>query len=152
MIEEGQPIPKFSLTDAEGRVWTEADLLGKKTILYFYPKDDTTGCTAQACSFRDALPRLGGYQVIGVSPDDEKSHAKFIKKYELSIPLLADTEQMLSKAMGVWVEKALYGRKYWGVERTTFLIDEKGRVRRILRKVKPQNHALFLLEEVLPAR
>ena len=141
MIQEGEKFPEFSLQDQDGNTVSLADLLGAKTIVYFYPKDDTSGCTAEACEFRDLMPRFKGARVIGVSPDSPKSHRKFIDEYNLNFTLLADTDQKLSNAVGVWVEKSMYGKKYMGVERTTYLLDEQGRVQRVWRKVKPQGHA-----------
>lgn len=145
MINEGDKFPDFSLADENGDLVTLASILGNKTVIYFYPKDDTSGCTTQACGLRDAAPNLGAVRVIGVSPDPSKSHRKFIDKYSLNFTLLADTEHLLSEAVGVWVEKSMYGKKYMGVERTTFILDENGVVEKVFRKVKPQSHA----EEVL---
>lgn len=141
MLEVGAPFPDFSLEDQDGKTVSKSDLLGQKTIVYFYPKDDTSGCTAEACEFRDLMPRFTGASVIGVSPDSVKSHRKFADKYSLNFTLLADTEQALCQAVGVWVEKSMYGKKYMGVERTTFLLDEQGTVVRVWQKVKPQGHA-----------
>jgi peroxiredoxin Q/BCP len=145
MLSEGSPFPDFQLNDQDGKPVTKADLLGTRTIVYFYPKDDTSGCTKEACEFRDRLPEVEGVQVFGVSPDDEKSHRKFIDKYQLNFRLLADTEQALAKACGVWVEKSMYGKKYMGVERTTFLVGPDGNIQRIWRKVKPEGHAAEVL-------
>ena len=145
MIEEGTPFPEFSLLDQDGNTVASADLKGSKTIIYFYPKDDTPGCTTEACEFRDSLPSFEGAKVYGVSPDSPKAHRKFIDKYGLTFSLLADTEQALSNAAGVWVEKSMYGKKYMGVERTTFLLDENGVVTKVWRKVKPQGHAAEVL-------
>lgn len=130
------------LTDANVPI-TLASLRGRRVVLFFYPKDDTSGCTAEACEFRDLLPRItaGDAVVIGVSPDSVRSHAKFKAKYALPYTLLADTEHRLAEAYGVWKEKSMYGRKYMGVERTTVLIDPDGRVARVWRKVKPEGHA-----------
>jgi peroxiredoxin Q/BCP len=141
MIEEGQPFPDFSLSDQDGNVVTREDLRGRKTVVYFYPKDDTPGCTTEACNFRDALPSFGEARVIGVSPDSAKSHRKFVDKFNLNFTLLADTDHALSEALGIWVEKSMYGKKYLGVERTTFVLDEAGIVRKVFRKVKPAEHA-----------
>ncbi|MFZ4506829.1 MAG: thioredoxin-dependent thiol peroxidase [Fimbriimonas sp.] len=145
MIEEGSPFPEFSLLDQDGNTVASADLKGSKTIIYFYPKDDTPGCTTEACEFRDSLPKFEGAKVFGVSPDSPKAHRKFIDKYGLTFSLLADTEQALSNVAGVWVEKSMYGKKYMGVERTTFLLDEEGVVTKVWRKVKPQGHAAEVL-------
>lgn len=147
MLQVGQPFPAFSLSDQDGNIVTNADLLGSKTIVFFYPKDDTSGCTIEACAFRDSLPKFEGAKIIGVSPDSAKSHSKFIKKFDLNYTLLADVDKSLCEACGVWVEKSLYGKKYMGVARTTFLLDENGQVFRVFEKVKPEGHA----EEVLAA-
>jgi peroxiredoxin Q/BCP len=141
MLEAGFPFPEFSLLDENGNTVTLADLKGQKTVVYFYPKDDTSGCTAEACEFRDTLPTIPGAKVVGVSPDSTKSHRKFADKYGLNFTLLADTEQSLCKAVGVWVEKSMYGKKYMGVERTTFILDADGQVAKVFNKVKPQGHA-----------
>lgn len=146
MIEEGSAFPAFTLEDQDGTVHTEAELKGKKVVIYFYPKDDTSGCTAEACGFRDELGQFEGIPVIGVSPDPVKSHRKFADKYSLNFPLLADVEQKLATACGIWVEKSMYGKKYMGIERTTYLVDD-GRVAKVWRKVKPDGH----VQEVLAA-
>ncbi|MBI5708325.1 MAG: thioredoxin-dependent thiol peroxidase [Armatimonadetes bacterium] len=147
MIDAGQHFPDFELEDQNGRVVRLDDLKGSKAVIYFYPKDDTPGCTTEACEFRDRAANLKGAQVFGVSPDPAKKHKKFADKFGLGFPLLADPEKKLIEACGLWVEKTLYGRKYMGVDRTTFLLDEKGVVARVWRKVKPEGHA----EEVLRA-
>lgn len=147
MISEGQKFPEFSLPDQDGTTHSSESLKGQMFVVYFYPKDDTSGCTVEACEFRDRLPKFEGVRVFGVSPDDVKSHAKFAKKYDLNFPLLADENHKLCDAVGVWVEKSMYGKKYMGVERTTFLVDENGIVQKVWRKVKPQDHA----DEVLAA-
>jgi thioredoxin-dependent peroxiredoxin len=141
MLAPNDPFPDFQLSDQDGNMVRRADLLGGRTVVYFYPKDDTSGCTAQACEFRDTLPQFENARVVGVSPDPPKSHRKFYDKYGLNFTLLADTEHALAEAVGVWVEKSMYGRKYMGVARTTFLIDEEGRVERVWEGVKPQGHA-----------
>ncbi len=141
MIEEGAKFPEFDLEDQNGNRITLHSLKGEKAVIYFYPKDDTSGCTAEACSFRDRLPEIKGARVLGVSPDDVKSHQKFANKFNLNFSLLADLGHKLTEACGLWVEKSLYGRKYMGVERSTFLIDESGVVKKVWRKVKPQDHA-----------
>jgi peroxiredoxin Q/BCP len=146
MIDVGSAFPDFSLPDQDGNTVSLGDLKGKPAVIYFYPKDDTTGCTAEACSFRDRLPDIPGARVIGVSPDSSKSHRKFADKYSLNFTLLADTERSLIEACGLWVEKTLYGRKYMGVERTTYLLDPAGKVARLWRKVSPQNHADEIVE------
>lgn len=142
MIKEGDRTPQFSLPADDGTVFTRDSLKGKNTVLYFYPKDDTTGCTKEACEFRDAFPRFGktDAQVIGVSPDSIESHRKFKKKYQLPFPLLADEGHKLADEFGVWKQKSMYGRTYMGVERTTVIIDRDGRVARIFPKVKVEGH------------
>lgn len=145
MIEVGQPFPDFSLHDQAGNIVTKGDLLGAKAIVYFYPKDDTSGCTVEACEFRDSLPRFEGARVIGVSPDSPRSHQKFVAKFQLPFTLLADVDKTLAEACGVWVEKSMYGKKYMGVARTTFLVHERGIVERVWRQVKPQGHAAEVL-------
>jgi peroxiredoxin Q/BCP len=141
MIEEGDVFPSFSLPDQNGNVVNLEDLRGSKAIIYFYPKDDTSGCTAEACEFNVAFPSFDNARVVGVSPDSPKSHEKFAKKYNLNFTLLADTEKQLAEACGVWVEKSMYGKKYMGIARTTYLLDESGVVKKIWRKVSPQGHA-----------
>lgn len=142
MIAEGDRAPDFSLPADDGSTVTLDSLAGKNIVLYFYPKDDTSGCTKEACDFRDALPRFGKIdaEVIGVSPDSIESHRKFKKKYELPYKLLADERHELANGFGVWKEKSMYGRKYMGIERTTVIIDRKGRVARIFPKVKVPGH------------
>ena len=125
----------------EGREVSLGDFRGTPVVLYFYPKDDTPGCTVQACSLRDSWGSLGGHaKVFGVSIDSTKSHGKFIEKYKLPFPLLSDPEKEIVNAYGVWVEKSMYGKKYMGTERSTFVIDGTGRIGAILRKVKPEEH------------
>jgi len=145
MIEEGSQFPTFSLPDQNGKIVSLADLKGQKAVIYFYPKDDTSGCTAEACEFRDSVPAIPGAKVIGVSPDDTKSHRKFADKYNLNFTLLADTDRSLCEALGLWVEKSMYGKKYMGVERTTYVLDEAGAIVKVFRKVKPQGHAAEVL-------
>lgn len=147
MIERGSTAPDFTLpSDTEGPV-TLSELRGRKVVLYFYPKDDTSGCTTQACDLRDALPRFEGVDavVLGVSPDPVASHAKFRAKYDLNFPLLADEDHAVAEAYGVWKEKSMYGRTYMGIERSTFLIDEDGVVQEAWRKVKPAEHVDLLM-------
>ena len=141
--ELGKQVPAFSALDENGNTISLNDFAGKKLVLYFYPKDDTPGCTAEACSLRDNYNDLiqKGYAVLGVSPDDSKKHTKFIAKYELPFSLLADTDQAVCNAYGVWVEKSMYGKKYMGVARTTFVIDETGVLTEIIEKVDTKNHA-----------
>ncbi len=151
MIEAGTPAPDFSLTSDAGETVSLSALRGKPVVLYFYPKDDTPGCTKQACGIRDAWGEFErrGAVVLGVSPDDEKSHVKFRDKFELPFPLLADTAHATAEAYGVWVEKSMYGKKYMGVERSTFVIDAEGNVTKVMRNVKPETHADDVLA-VLP--
>jgi thioredoxin-dependent peroxiredoxin len=145
MIEPGQPFPEFSLPDQTGAVHTLDSIKGSKTIVYFYPKDDTSGCTTEACEFRDSISAFEGAKVIGVSPDGVKSHAKFAAKYQLNFPLLADESHSLLETLGIWVEKSMYGKKYMGVERTTLLLDESAKVMHVWSKVKPAGHAAEVL-------
>jgi peroxiredoxin Q/BCP len=146
MIQEGHPLPEFELQDQNGNTYSNATLKGKKAVLYFYPKDDTSGCTAEACDFRDNLSNFEGVHVFGVSPDTVASHTKFSNKYDLNFPLLADPELQLLNGTGVWVEKSMYGKKYMGVERTTLIVDESGVVRKVFNKVKPKNHSAEVLD------
>jgi len=143
VVQKGDVAPDFRLPSDDGSEIGLADLRGRKVVLYFYPKDDTSGCTLQACAFRDALPRIEerGALVLGVSPDPVESHRKFRSKYGLNFPLLADTDHRVALAYGVWKKKSMYGRTYMGVERSTFLIDEEGRVEEAWRKVKPAEDA-----------
>ncbi|OUJ72863.1 thioredoxin-dependent thiol peroxidase [Hymenobacter crusticola] len=146
-LHAGNPAPDFEALDQDGNLIRLADLRGKKVALYFYPKDDTPGCTAQACNLRDHSEELTSknVQVIGVSVDGEKSHKKFALKYELPFPLLVDTDKKIVEAYGMWQEKSMYGRKYMGTMRTTFLIDEQGIIEKIIEKVDTKNHAAQLL-------
>lgn len=148
MIKEGATAPAFKTKDANGETVSLKDLRGQKVVLYFYPKDDTPGCTKEACSFRDAFSKFktNGITVLGVSPDSEASHKKFVTKYKLPFTLLADTDRSIAEAYGVWGEKKFMGRTYMGVHRTTFLIDEKGKIRKVFEKVKPEDHASEVLE------
>lgn len=149
MLKVGDSAPAFKALTTSGETVALKDLKGKKLILYFYPKDNTSGCTREACDFRDNLARVKrkGTALLGVSPDSVASHRKFSEKYELTFPLLSDPDQAVARAYGVWVEKSLYGRKYMGIERTTFVIDEKGKIAHIFRKVKVAGH----VDEVLAA-
>jgi len=143
MIEEGSPAPDFELTSDSGETVKLSALRGKPVVLYFYPKDDTPGCTTQACGIRDAYGEFeqAGAVVLGVSPDDEKSHVKFRKKYDLPFPLLADTDHEVAERYGVWGEKKYMGRTYFGVKRWTFVVDEEGNVKKVFPDVKPAEHA-----------
>ena len=147
MLIVGQPFPDFSLLDQFGEIRTNAEFLGSKVVYYFYPKDDTSGCTAEACEFQESMPKLKGATIVGVSPDGVKSHRQFADKYDLKFILLADVDKVLCGRAGVWVQKSMYGKDYMGVERTTFLVDADGVVERIWNKVKPAGHA----EEVTAA-
>ncbi len=146
--EIGKAAPSFTANNQHGNPISLADFSGKKLVLYFYPKDDTPGCTAEACSLRDNYDALlaQGYAIVGVSPDDEKKHTKFITKYNLPFDLLADTDNAIALAYGVWVEKSMYGRKYMGIARTTFVINENGILEEIIEKVDTKNHAQQLLK------
>ena len=148
MIKEGTTAPAFKTTDANGETVSLKDLRGQKVVLYFYPKDDTPGCTKEACSFRDAWAKFKrqGIAVFGVSPDSEASHKKFETKYKLPFTLLADKDHAIADAYGVWGEKKFMGRTYMCVLRTTFLIDEKGKIKKVFEKVKPEDHASEVLE------
>jgi peroxiredoxin Q/BCP len=145
--EVGKKAPAFASKDQDGKEVKLADLKGKKVILYFYPKDMTSGCTAEACNLRDNYNRLRkeGYEVLGVSTDGEASHRKFIEKEKLPFRLLADTDKALHTQFGTWVEKSMYGRKYMGTARKTFIIDEAGKVSRIIDKVDTRNHTEQIL-------
>ena len=146
--KEGDQAPDFSLPSSTGETVALKDLAGKKVVLYFYPKDDTPGCTKEACGFRDANVDLqqAGAVVLGVSADSLKSHAKFVGKYDLNFPLLSDEEKTVANAYGAWGEKNRYGRTYMGMNRMTFLIDEHGNLKKIWPKVKAEGHAAEVLE------
>jgi peroxiredoxin Q/BCP len=149
MVKEGATAPAFKTTNTNGESVSLKDFRGQKLVLYFYPKDDTPGCTKEACSFRDGFSKFKkrGITILGVSPDSEKSHQKFTAKYKLPFTLLADTDHSIADAYGVYGEKKFMGRTYMGIHRTTFLIDEKGKIRKVFEKVKPDDHA----DEVLGA-
>jgi thioredoxin-dependent peroxiredoxin len=150
VIEEGQEAPDFELTSDAGEHVKLSQFRGKPVVLYFYPKDDTPGCTAQACGIRDSYDDFEerGAVVLGVSPDEESSHVKFKQKYGLPFTLLADPEHEVSELYGVWGEKKYMGRTYMGVERSTFLIDPDGRIAKVMRKVKPDTHVERVLAEL----
>jgi peroxiredoxin Q/BCP len=146
----GASAPTFSAPDQSGKTVSLGDFKGKKVVLYFYPKDDTPGCTTEACSFRDEYAEFKkrGVVILGMSPDDAESHGKFAKKFSLQFPLLADEGHKIAEAYGVWVEKNMYSKTYMGVERSTFVIDGEGKVAAIYRKVKPAEHTAQLLAEL----
>ncbi len=147
-LQKGDRAPAFEAVDQSGNLIRLSDFAGKKVVLYFYPKDDTPGCTAQACNLRDNYEALlsSGFVVLGVSVDDEKSHQKFARKYELPFPLLADTDHKIVEAYGVWVEKNMYGRQYMGTARTTFVIDESGIITEVIQKVDTKEHTSQILK------
>jgi peroxiredoxin Q/BCP len=147
-LEIGNQAPAFSVLNQNSETITLDQFKGKKVVLYFYPKDDTPGCTAEACDLRDNHQRFldAGYVILGVSPDEPKKHQKFIAKFELPFDLLADTEQTVANAYGVWVEKSMYGRKYMGMARTTFIIDENGIITDIIEKVDTKAHTKQILK------
>jgi len=149
-LTEGLKAPAFKGKDQDGKMISLEDFIGKKVILYFYPKDDTPGCTAEACNIRDNYGLLlsKGFAIVGVSPDDEKSHIKFRDKYNLPFSLIADPEKSVIRAYGAWGEKNMYGKKYEGVLRTTFVIDENGVVLKVIKKVDTKDHSRQILEEL----
>jgi len=148
-LEVGDKAPDFSLPDQQGKAVSLKTFRGKQVVLYFYPKDDTPGCTKESCDFRDIESQIvrAGAVIVGVSMDGKDSHQKFIKKYGLPFPLLSDEDASISKSYGVYKEKNMYGRKYWGIERSTFVIDPAGALKAVFRKVKVDGHA----DEVLTA-
>jgi thioredoxin-dependent peroxiredoxin len=157
LLKPGDKAPDFKTTDQDGKPVSLKDFAGKKVVLYFYPKDDTPGCTKEACAFRDGFAdyRKRGIEVLGVSADDEESHKKFAKKFDLPFRLLADTERKIVKDYGAFGEKSLYGRLFKGIYRITYLIDEKGKIAAVWPKVKPNEHARQILEFVdgdMPAK
>lgn len=148
MLEEGMKAPGFTLKNSSGEEMSLKDFYGKKVVLYFYPKDMTSGCTQEACDFRDNFDQFKKLDavIIGISPDSEVSHKKFEEKYDLPFILLADPDHKVCELYGVWKEKSMYGRKYMGVERSTYLIDEKGKIIKIYAKVKVAGHAIDALK------
>lgn len=148
MLKEGDKAPAFSTVNQDGKKVKLGDLKGKKIVLYFYPRDDTPGCTKEACGFRDSFSIYlkKGIVVLGVSGDDEISHKKFIKKFSLPFSLLADTDLAISRSYEVYRKKSMYGKTFMGIERTTFLIDDKGIIRKIFHRVRPEGHAEEILE------
>ena len=147
MLKEGQKAPDFKTPDETGKTISLSDLKGKKVVLYFYPKDDTPGCTKEACAFRDGITQIKkkGAVVYGVSPDSVGSHQKFKEKFTLNFPLLADPDKRMVQDYGVWKEKSMYGKTYMGIQRTTFLIDKSGYIRNIWRNVNVDGHATQVL-------
>ena len=147
MLKENDLAPKFTLEADDGSKVRLADLRGQTVVLYFYPKDDTPGCTKEACEFRDRTKDIdkSGAVVLGVSPDSVASHKRFREKYGLDFRLLSDPDHKVAEAYGVWQLKSMYGRKYWGIARTTFVVNEKGRIARVFEKVKPAGHAAEVL-------
>ncbi|MBB5619647.1 peroxiredoxin Q/BCP [Pedobacter cryoconitis] len=147
-LKEGQKAPEFTAADQDGNTVSLGQFAGKKVVLYFYPKDDTPGCTAEACDFRDNYQGLKAKDIVvlGVSVDDEKSHQKFAAKHSLPFTLLADTDKKIVEAYGVWGEKNMYGKKYMGTNRTTFVIDENGVIAHIIKKVDTKNSTAQILE------
>ncbi|GAA4722450.1 thioredoxin-dependent thiol peroxidase [Brevibacillus fulvus] len=150
MVDIGQPAPDFTLQASNNQTISLRDLRGKNVVLYFYPKDMTPGCTTESCDFRDFHPEFGKLDtiVLGISPDDVKSHDKFAAKYELPFPLLADTDHRVAEEYGVWVQKKMYGKEYMGIERSTFLIDKEGKIAKIWHKVKVSGHVQEVLQAV----
>jgi peroxiredoxin Q/BCP len=150
MIEVGDLAPEFALPSDRGDVVRLSDLRGTRVVLFFYPKDDTSGCTKEACGFRDVMPAITeqGATVLGVSPDPVRSHERFRDKYDLNFPLLADEDHEVAAAYGAWGLKKLYGREYEGILRSTFLIGEDGHVEKVYRKVRPAEHAEEVVEEL----
>lgn len=150
-LEINKPAPEFELSDQNGELHKLSDYRGKRLVLYFYPKDDTPGCTAEACSFRDnySVFKQNDIVILGVSADSAESHAKFQEKYQLPFPLLSDPDHKVSEMYGVWGLKKFMGREYYGINRTTFLIDEEGNLVKIYDKVKPEEHAQEIMEEFI---
>ena len=150
MLTPNSPLPTFSVHDQDNQTVTQADLLGAWSVLYFYPRDETPGCTIQACSFRDANHELTahGVKVFGISKDSAASHRKFRTNHQLPYTLLADTDHQMAEAFGVWVEKSMYGKKYMGMDRSTFIVRPDGTIAAAYPSVDPNGHASFILEEL----
>lgn len=146
-MTEGQQAPDFDLPSSNGKNVSLSSLKGKNIVIYYYPKDDTPGCTVEACGFRDSFKEIEKLDavILGVSPDSIASHGKFIKKFNLPFLLLADTDKKMCQDYGVWVEKSMYGKKYMGVARTTFIINKQGKIAKIFEKVKPEGHELEVI-------
>ncbi len=147
LLQEGTKAPAFKGINEKGETVKLADYKGKKLVLYFYPKDNTPGCTAEACDLRDNYHRFQaeGYEILGVSPDSAKSHVKFIEKYKLPFSLIADEDHSIAEVFGAWGEKSMYGKKYMGILRSTFVIDEKGKIEKVIEKVDTKAHTKQLL-------
>ena len=143
MLQIGDLVPEFSLSTDGGKTVSSANLYGVRYVLYFYPKDDTPGCTTEACSFRDNLPAFNAtsVQIFGVSADSGAAHDKFVKKFSLNFPLISDPNRVLVEGMGVWIEKSMYGKKYMGIARATFVVDAAGKIEKVWEKVAPAGHA-----------
>jgi peroxiredoxin Q/BCP len=150
MLEVGKKAPQFSLPDSDGNKISLKDYLGQKVVLFFYPKDNTSGCTQEVCDFRDSLTEFNKIKIVvlGVSKDSQSSHIKFRDKYDLNFPLLSDVETKVIQKYGIWKEKSMYGKKYMGVERSTFLIDENGKIEKIYKKVKVTEHVKQILHDL----
>ena len=150
VLEAGVKAPEFVLKDSQGNIHQLSDYAGQTIVVYFYPKDNTPGCTTEACSFRDSYQEFkdAGVEIIGISPDDEKSHTKFSEKYELPFTLLSDPDHAVCEAYGVWGLKKYMGREYEGVFRTTYIIGPEGKIKRVFENVKPADHSEQVLEEV----
>jgi len=153
-VQEQEPAPDFTMPATGGRTVSLSAMKGRPFVLYFYPKADTPGCTKEACAFQEALPQLGriGVEVIGVSKDKMPALEKFAAKYKLSFPLASDAETQTAEAYGTWIEKSMYGRKYMGMERSTFLVDKKGHVARMWRKVSVTGHAKAVMDAIASLR
>ena len=154
LLQAGDTAPPFCLAGDSGRTVDSAKLKGKRYLVYFYPKDDTPGCTREACAFRDKLPAFEdlGVPIFGVSADEPGKHDRFVRKHSLNVPLLSDPEHTLLDAYGVWVEKSLYGRKYFGIQRSTFLVDARGRIEKTWEKVSPDSHAADVVDYLSGAK
>ncbi len=150
MLAPGDPAPTFSLPADDGSTVSLSDFAGRRVLVYFYPKDDTPGCTTQACDLRDGMPDFEalGVEVVGISPDSVESHVKFRDKHGLNFRLLSDEDRSVAEAYGVWKERSMYGRRFMGIERSSFLIDAEGRIEQVWRKVKASKHADMVREHL----